>query len=199
MVFQDPYSSLSPARSIGAILTEVLRLDGSADSRTAAELLELVGLPPGYGARKPAALSGGERQRVAIARALARRPRLIICDEVVSALDVSVQAQILNLLASLRAELGVAYMFITHDLAVVRQVADRVYVMHRGNIVESGPTADILDRPQHSYTARLIESVPARHLPPAQDVQDLPAPREPSEPGRGAQSPAGRPSTNQMG
>jgi peptide/nickel transport system ATP-binding protein len=194
MVFQDPYSSLSPARSVRAILGEALRLDApDAGRRTPADLLELVGLPRSYAARKPAALSGGERQRVAIARTLARRPRLIVCDEVVSALDVSVQAQILNLLASLRQELGIAYLFISHDLAVVRQVADRVYVMHRGRIVESGATADILDRPGHAYTARLIDSIPSRRALAAPGPQPSPAPPEVTE---SAQSPAIRPSIN---
>jgi peptide/nickel transport system ATP-binding protein len=198
MVFQDPYSSLSPARSIGALLGEALRLDGKrADGRTAADLLELVGLPRTYTNRKPAALSGGERQRVAIARALARQPRLIICDEVVSALDVSVQAQILNLLASLRRELGIAYLFITHDLAVVRQVADRIYVMHQGRIVESGVTAEVLDHPADTYTARLIDSIPSRHsvAGPGQEPASPPAPAEVADSAQeSGQSPASRPS-----
>ena len=163
MIFQDPYSTLNPVRTVGATLAEAIWAAGSAAAhgRTAvADLLELVGLPADYAARKPVALSGGERQRVAVARALAMKPKLIVCDEAVSALDVSVQAQILNLLASIRRELGVSYLFITHDLAVVRQVADRVYVLRDGAVVEAASTDDVLDRPQHPYTRELIASIP---------------------------------------
>jgi peptide/nickel transport system ATP-binding protein len=163
MIFQDPYTSLNPSHSIGFTLREALRV-GHEDTHDlnglASQLLERVGLPATYRARKPVALSGGERQRVAIARALAVRPQLLVCDEPVSALDVSVQAQILNLFKQLRDELGVAYLFISHDLAVVRQVVDRVYVLYRGEVVESGPVDHILDSPQHPYTARLVASVP---------------------------------------
>jgi peptide/nickel transport system ATP-binding protein len=159
MIFQDPYSSLNPVRTVDATLREALAV--SPDPRTTvADLLARVGLPEHYAARKPVALSGGERQRVAVARALALQPRLIVCDEPVSALDVSVQAQILNLFTSLREELGLGYLFITHDLAVVRQVVERVYVLYRGEIVESGGVDRVLDSPQHPYTARLVESVP---------------------------------------
>jgi peptide/nickel transport system ATP-binding protein len=159
MIFQDPYSSLNPVRTVGATLREALAV--GPDPRTpVADLLARVGLPADYAARKPVALSGGERQRVALARSLALRPRLIVCDEPVSALDVSVQAQILNLLTTLRRELGLGYLFITHDLAVVRQVVERVYVLYRGEIVESGPVDRVLDAPTHPYTARLVESVP---------------------------------------
>ncbi|HZV72287.1 MAG TPA: ABC transporter ATP-binding protein [Conexibacter sp.] len=163
MVFQDPYSTLNPVRTVGATLNEALLVHEprmrNVRQRTA-ELLERVGLPASYADRKPVALSGGERQRVAVARALAAEPRVIVCDEAVSALDVSVQAQVLNLLASVREELGVSYLFITHDLAVVRQIADRVYVLQRGSLVENGPCADVLDDPSHPYTRLLISSIP---------------------------------------
>ena len=159
MAFQDPYSSLNPARTVGATLREATRLGGG--EHAPAELLDRVGLSEGYLRRRPAQLSGGERQRVAIARALARSPRLLVCDEVVSALDVSVQAQILTLLRNLREELGLATLFITHDLAVVRQVTDRIYVLCRGELVEQGPTAAVLDAPQHAYTQALVRSIPA--------------------------------------
>jgi peptide/nickel transport system ATP-binding protein len=165
MAFQDPYSTLNPHRSIGATLRDGLRLVARDRLRERTdELLELVGLPAAYQHRRPAQLSGGERQRVAIARALARDPRVLICDEVVSALDVSVQAHILNLLRRLQSELGLALVFITHDLAVVRQMTDRVYVMRGGEIVEQGATADVLDRPVHDYTRRLIASIPTPHV-----------------------------------
>ncbi|MDQ3708333.1 MAG: ATP-binding cassette domain-containing protein [Actinomycetota bacterium] len=163
IVFQDPYSSLNPLRTVGSALKEVLdvhRRPNSSSGGSVSELLERVGLPASYARRKPVALSGGERQRVAIARALAVQPRLIICDEPVSALDVSVQAQILGLFRALRDDLGIGYLFITHDLAVVRQVVERVYVMYRGEVVESGPVETVLDHPEHAYTVRLVESVP---------------------------------------
>jgi peptide/nickel transport system ATP-binding protein len=158
IVFQDPYSTLNPARSVGFTLREAARM--TDEKPTVAELLGLVGLPASYAERKPFALSGGERQRIAIARALARRPQVLICDEPVSALDVSVQAQILNLLLELNERLGLGYLFITHDLAVVRQVTDRLYVLHRGEVVESGPTERVLDAPAHDYTKTLIDSTP---------------------------------------
>jgi peptide/nickel transport system ATP-binding protein len=164
MVFQDPYSTLNPVRTVGSTLAEaLLATDGqSRDIRRAVgELLERVGLPGRYAERKPVALSGGERQRVAVARALAVRPRLIVCDEPVSALDVSVQAQILNLLTAVRRESGVSYLFISHDLAVVRQVAERVYVLREGEVVEQGKTSEVLDNPQHWYTRKLVESIPS--------------------------------------
>jgi peptide/nickel transport system ATP-binding protein len=159
MIFQDPYSTLNPARTIDATLREAITVGPDPRMRVA-DLLNQVGLPASYGSRKPAALSGGERQRVAIARSLALHPRLIVCDEPVSALDVSVQAQILNLFKTLRDELGVSYLFITHDLAVVRQIVDRVYVLYRGEVVESGLVDQVLDSPGHPYTKRLIESIP---------------------------------------
>jgi peptide/nickel transport system ATP-binding protein len=117
-------------------------------------------LPTAYAQRKPVALSGGERQRVAIARALAVKPRILICDEPVSALDMSVQAQVINLFKKLRAEQGLGYLFITHDLSIVRHITERVYVMHRGRVVEKGPTDETLDHPRDPYTVKLLESVP---------------------------------------
>jgi oligopeptide/dipeptide ABC transporter ATP-binding protein len=183
MVFQDPYSTLNPVRTVGATLGEAILAaeDNVRDVRAAvAELLERVGLPARYAERKPVALSGGERQRVAIARALAVRPRLIVCDEPVSALDVSVQAQILNLLTDVRRELKVSYLFITHDLAVVRQVAERVYVLRQGDVVEQGTTSEVLDNPQHWYTRMLVDSIPssdeawlARAAEAAQESEEL--------------------------
>jgi peptide/nickel transport system ATP-binding protein len=163
MVFQDPSSTLNPVRTVDATLREALLVANPKLRNVRSEvgrLLEQVGLPPDYAGRKPVALSGGERQRVAIARALAPRPQLIVCDEAVSALDVSVQAQILNLLADVREQLGVSFLFITHDLGVVRQIADRVYVLRGGELLESGRTADVLDNPQHSYTRALVASTP---------------------------------------
>jgi peptide/nickel transport system ATP-binding protein len=164
MVFQDPYSTLNPRHTVGRTLAEALQqnLPGSRAARRAGaeELLERVGLPRSYARRRPAALSGGERQRVAIARALAVQPQLLVCDEPVSALDVSVQAQILNLFRALQAELEIGYLFITHDLAVVRQVADRIYVLYKGEVVESGPADEILSAPKHPYTQRLMASIP---------------------------------------
>jgi peptide/nickel transport system ATP-binding protein len=163
MIFQDPYSTLNPVRTVGATLKEALAMGprgtDDLDGRLRT-LLERVGLPEAYAARKPVALSGGERQRIAIARALAVEPRVIVCDEPASALDVSVQAQILNLLRALRDELGISYFFITHDLAVVRQLVERIYVLHRGQVVEAGPVDSVLDHPQDPYTIRLIDSVP---------------------------------------
>jgi peptide/nickel transport system ATP-binding protein len=163
IVFQDPYSSLNPMRTVGGTLGEAVLVREPAARNVPARveaLLRTVGLPASYARRRPVALSGGERQRVAIARALAAEPRILICDEPVSALDMSVQAQILNLFAALRAERGLGYLFITHDLSIVRQIADHLYVMHRGRIVESGPTERVLGSPRDPYTIRLLESVP---------------------------------------
>ncbi|PXY33527.1 ABC transporter ATP-binding protein [Prauserella coralliicola] len=162
VVFQDPYASLNPALTIGNALREVLdaRGDVSDPTEEVATLLTQVGLPASYATRRPAALSGGERQRVAIARAIAMRPELLICDEPVAALDVSAQAQVLELLRALRLRYGMSMLFITHDLAVVRQMADRVVVLYHGEVVETGQTAQVLDAPQHPYTRRLTAAAP---------------------------------------
>ncbi|MFF1946288.1 dipeptide ABC transporter ATP-binding protein [Rhodococcus qingshengii] len=175
VVFQDPYASLNPARTIGAALREAIsirrrpeKVNDADEASEVAELLRKVGLPVSYANRKPSALSGGERQRAAIARAVAVQPRLLICDEPVAALDVSVQAQILELLRSIRAESGMSMLFITHDLAVVRQMTDRTIVLYRGEIVEVGNTGTVLDSPTHPYTQRLISSVPSPILTAAQ-------------------------------
>jgi oligopeptide transport system ATP-binding protein len=164
MVFQDPYSSLDPRQSAGSAIEEILRNDGVRSTTTrrarTLELLDGVGLDASHAQALPRRLSGGQRQRLAIAKALATRPRLLILDEAVAALDVSVQAQILNLLADLRDETGIAYLFISHDLAVVRQVTERCLVMHRGRVVESGTTAEVLSRPVEDYTRRLLDALP---------------------------------------
>ena len=161
IVFQNPYSALNPARTIGATLAEALRVGGRSAGEVPS-LLESVGLPASYAKRYPARLSGGERQRVAIARALATRPQLLICDEAVSALDVSVQASVLELLLQLQHQQGFALLFITHDLAVARQMCDRLVVMKDGRIVEEGATEDILHSPTQEYTRVLLAAVPGQ-------------------------------------
>jgi ABC-type glutathione transport system ATPase component len=164
IVFQDPYTSLDPRQSAADAIDEVLRLHhGWPPARRAArvaELVALVGLDERQAQALPRALSGGQRQRVAIARALAAEPRVLLLDESVAALDVSIQAQVLNLLADIRDSTGVSYILISHDLAVVRQLAEHAIVLWRGRVVEQGPTAAVLDDPRHEYTKRLRASVP---------------------------------------
>ena len=162
-VFQDPYSSLNPRKSIGSIIALPLKVHGGIDARTmrrrVEEMMELVGLARGLYDNYPNQLSGGQRQRVAIARALVNRPRIVICDEPTSALDVSVQSQILNLLQDLRRELGLTYLLISHNLAVVEHMADRVAVMYLGRIVEQTDTDTLFRAPKHPYTEALLRSV----------------------------------------
>jgi peptide/nickel transport system ATP-binding protein len=168
MVFQDPYGSLDPRRSVLQTVAEPLRaLEGAGPDeqrRRAAEALEAVGLAAADLARYPHEFSGGQRQRIAIARALVTRPRLIVADEPVSALDVSVQAQVLNLLRDLQQRYGLAYLFISHDLAVVDLVCDEVLVLQQGRVVEAGPPGRLFTAPQHPYTRRLVEAVPGAAL-----------------------------------
>ena len=164
MVFQDPYSSLNPRMKVGSAIAEPALVHGviqrSAAAQHVEEMLELVGLPPSAAERYPRQLSGGQRQRIAIARALSARPSVLIADEPVSALDVSVQAQILNLLARLLQELDLTMVFIAHQLSVVRHISDRVAIMYLGRIVETGPTGLVFDAPQHPYTRALLDAAP---------------------------------------
>jgi oligopeptide transport system ATP-binding protein len=177
IVFQDPYSSLDPRQRVGDCIDEVLKLhfDLSAGERETrlGQLLDQVGLDERQARALPRALSGGQQQRVAIARALASEPRVLILDEAVASLDVSIQAQVLNLLADIREQTGVTYLFISHDLAVVRQVSDYAIVMRRGVIVERGPTAQVLDTPQDPYTQTLLMAVPRRGWKPVRSRQPV--------------------------
>lgn len=164
MIFQDPYSSVDPRMTIGQSVYEPLRahqLDtDESPERAIARLLDTVGLAQNYAKRYPAELSGGQLQRVSIARAIAVRPKLIVCDEPVTALDVSVRAQVINLLLDLKDEFGLAYLFISHDLSVVQTIADSVMVMRNGKVVEHGATSDIFESPTDSYTRDLLAAVP---------------------------------------
>jgi oligopeptide/dipeptide ABC transporter ATP-binding protein len=187
MVFQDPYASLNPRMTIGSIIEEPLALHGRGDARErnkkVRQLLDRVGLRADSSQRFPHELSGGQRQRVGIARAIALEPAVVICDEPVSALDVSIQSQVLNLLGDLQRELGLAYVFISHDLAVVRHIADRVAVMYLGRIVELADTDTLFARPAHPYTRALLASVPepdpARRTKLAVLEGDVPSPANP--------------------
>jgi oligopeptide transport system ATP-binding protein len=164
IVFQDPYASLNPRMTVGAIVGEPLVVHGIGNRKsrdaTVRQLLDVVGFDPSYINRYPHEFSGGQRQRIGIARALALNPKLIVCDEPVSALDVSIQAQILNLLKDLQRDFGLTYIFIAHDLAVVRAMSDRIAVMNTGKLVEVGPAEDVYTNPQNDYTKALLAAVP---------------------------------------
>jgi peptide/nickel transport system ATP-binding protein len=188
MVFQDPFASLNPRHSVGRIVGEPLRVYGSGRVETTArvrELLSLVGLPADAASRYPHEFSGGQRQRIGVARALGLNPEFIVADEPVSALDVSIQAQIINLMEELQDEFGLTYLFIAHDLAVVRHISDRIAVMYLGKIVEVAPADDLYDNPLHPYTLTLLSSIPI----PDPEVEktraairvegDLPSPADP--------------------
>lgn len=177
MVWQDPFASIEPKWTVRKILEEPVRLAGQ--QADIAKMMDQVGLAPALAERYPHELSGGQRQRAAIARAIALRPPLVICDEPTAALDLSIQAQILNLLKDLKAETGCAFLYITHDLQTVRYLADRVAVMYMGQIVEIGPTEDVFSRPKHPYTQALLASSPSLerlgHIPDA-PLGEIPEP-----------------------
>jgi ABC-type oligopeptide transport system ATPase subunit len=178
IVFQDPYASLDPRMTVGTIVSEPLEVHGIGTRRSRREtvrrLLDVVGFNPNYTNRYPHEFSGGQRQRIGIARALALNPKLIVCDEPVSALDVSIQAQILNLLKDLQQDFNLTYLFIAHDLAVVRTMSDRIAVMNRGKLVEIGPAEDVYTSPKDSYTRALLSAVP---VPDPRKMQERKAER----------------------
>lgn len=168
IVFQDPYASLNPRKTIGDGIGEALLYHGFVQSKSeqsdrVADILQKVGLSPDAMSRYPHQFSGGQQQRICIGRAIAMNPKLIVCDEAVSALDVSVQAQILNLLLELKETLGLSYLFISHDLSVIRHISDRVVVMYFGKIVETGSVDEIFEQPKHSYTQKLLSAIPINH------------------------------------
>jgi oligopeptide/dipeptide ABC transporter ATP-binding protein len=190
LIFQDPYSSLNPRHTVGSIVGTALRTHHMVDKKgelpRVQELLEVVGLNPEHYNRYPHEFSGGQRQRIGIARALAARPKIIVADEPVSALDVSIQAQVMNLLENLRNEFGIAFVFIAHDLGVVRHFCDRVAVMYLGRVVEEGPRDALYEKPQHPYTQALLSAVPdiavVRGVPPKTRIRltgDVPSPVDP--------------------
>ena len=183
MIFQDPYASLNPRKTVGQIIGAPFAIHGVKGARTRVqELLETVGLSPEHYNRYPHEFSGGQRQRIGVARALALSPKLIVCDEPVSALDVSIQAQVLNLLRGLQSEFSLTYVFITHDLSVLRQIADRIVVMYLGRIVEIGDSEQIYSAPKHPYTAALLSAVPRAGTDPRERIVltgDVPSPIAP--------------------
>jgi oligopeptide/dipeptide ABC transporter ATP-binding protein len=189
MIFQDPYGSLNPRRRVGSIIGDPFDIHGVAKGddrkRRVQELMEVVGLNPEHYNRFPAEFSGGQRQRIGVARALALRPKLIVCDEPVSALDVSIQAQVINLLADLQKEFGLTYLFIAHDLSVVRHVSDRVAVMYLGSVVEQGDADELYTHPRHPYARALLSAVPMPDPDRAASKQritlqgDVPSPVDP--------------------
>lgn len=177
MIFQDPYASLNPRMSVGDLIAEPLTIAGvgtPADRRRkVADLLDRVGLPPDAGQRFAHEFSGGQRQRIGIARAIALEPDLVICDEPISALDVSVQAQVVNMLEDLQAELGLTYLFITHDLSMVRHISDRIGVMYLGKIVELATSPDLYHRPSHPYSRALLSAIPVPDPEAARAVEPM--------------------------